>query len=237
MLEKTRKDLNNFKIQYHPAGGKYGKNIAEGSLNSDSIYVRPLTVYDSLGVQHDCRVGFAKLDYKIWAAEIYAAKNKDRTFDIQSTRADGLIAAGTLRFNGDGSLAYVSQSLKTPIEIVWKNYAFNSNITFDWGTAGVPPGTEGATVFGLHDGMRQVDAPFDQRFLDQNGIQSGFPGRFEADALSKLTNPTSSIATTLVHIGITLNTEAPIVEAADISLLSPEGLDTIGATHEVSETY
>ncbi|MCC2646892.1 MAG: flgE [Rickettsiaceae bacterium] len=288
MLEKKQPELNYFVSSYNSDGGSAGKNIAEGSLIHDSVYVRPITVYDSLGVLHNCRVGFAKLDNNTWAVEIFAAKEEDGTYDIETTRADGQIAAGTLRFNGDGSLAYVSQSLKNPIEIVWKNYAFNSSIEFDWGTAGVPCGTEGATTFGKQDGMRQVASPFDQRFLDQNGIQPGVlrnleidkngtinayfsnggttkcsilpntenpyisnnlltklvPANFESqngsnveNAFSKLNITVPPIATTLVHLGITLNAEAPIVEAADISLLSPEGLNPIGATQEVSETY
>ncbi|MCC2647087.1 MAG: flgE [Rickettsiaceae bacterium] len=162
-----------FGPSYNSDGGTAGQNLSEGTLTDDSVYVRPLTIYDSLGVQHNFRVAFAKLDYNTWAAEIYAAKADDGSVDIETSRTDGQIASGTIQFNGDGSLASVSTTLVNPIDIVWKNEALDSSIKFDWGTSGVPRGTEGATVFGKQDGMRQVASPFDQRFLDQNGVQPG----------------------------------------------------------------
>jgi flagellar hook protein FlgE len=158
-----------FGPSYNSDGGTVGQNLAEGTLNSNSVYTRPLTIYDSLGEQHDFRVAFAKLDYNIWAAEIYAAKNEDGAFDIVTPRLDGQIAAGTICFNGDGSLASVSKSLTDPIKVAWNNGAPESNVTFNWGTAGVPRGTEGATVFGDSDGMRQFATPFKQHLLDQDG--------------------------------------------------------------------
>ncbi|MDF2964926.1 MAG: flagellar hook-basal body complex protein [Rickettsiaceae bacterium] len=170
-----------FGPSYNAAGGDAGHNLAEGSLTDDSIYVRPLSVYDSLGVQHNFRIAFAKLDNNFWAVEIYAPKNEDGNYDVLTARQDGQIASGTMLFNGDGTLASVSKSLLDPIEIVWKNEAFNNYITFNWGTAGLPEGTTGATTFGKADGMHQVASEPDQRFLDQNGVQPGLLSGISVD--------------------------------------------------------
>ncbi|MDF2965092.1 MAG: flgE [Rickettsiaceae bacterium] len=187
--EYTRlfKELNlseldfDFGPSYNAAGGDAGKNLSEGTLTDNSVYVRPLAIYDSLGVQHNFRLAFAKLDNNKWAVEIYAAKLPDGSYDIELARPDGQIAAGTILFNGDGSLASVDTQLLNPVEIVWKNEAMNSNVRFNWGTAGVPQGTAGATVFGLQDGMRQVASEPDQRFLDQNGVQPGLLSGISVD--------------------------------------------------------
>jgi flagellar hook protein FlgE len=234
----------------------YSENLAEETITHDSVFVRPLTVYDSLGVQHNLRVAFAKLGINSWAAEIYAAKNEDGTVDIETKRSDGQIAAGILKFNGDGSLAEVSESLSKPIEIIWKNYAFNSSIEFDWGTAGVPRGTEGATVFGKQDGMRQVAAPFDQRFLDQDGVQPGvlrnvsfdeegyLIASFSNGGVKKLfklplLKDINSLYNTTVNqndTAISSNSETQSLEKDRVSALKQDNKGNIVATYEDGST-
>lgn len=170
-----------FGPSYNAAGGKAGRNLAEGTITENNVYVRPLAIYDSLGTLHNFRIAFAKLDNNVWAVEIYAAKLPDGTFDIVLDKADGQIAAGKITFNGDGSLATVDNSLLNAISIRWRNQGLDSSVKFDWGTAGVPIGTPGATVFGKQDGMRQVASQFDQRFLEQNGVQPGLLTGINAD--------------------------------------------------------
>jgi flagellar hook-basal body protein len=180
----TEMGLDQLNFNFGPsyeAGGATGKNLAGGGFSDNSIYTRPLSIYDSLGVLHNFRLAFAKLDNNVWAVEIYAAKAADSSFDIITNRTDGQIAAGKITFNGDGSLATVDNALLNPIEINWMNQALPSNVRFNWGTAGVPLGTAGATVFGKQDGMRQVASQFDQRFLDQNGVQPGLLTGIKAD--------------------------------------------------------
>lgn len=175
-LSKSKFD---FGPAYNAAGGTQGKNLSEGGIQGS--WSQAMRFFDSLGVEHDFRVSFAKLDNNFWAVEIHGVANSNGEFDIVSARTDGQIASGTLTFNGDGSLAGVSPELLNPVEIQWKNQSENSRITFDWGTAGVPEGTPGATQIGRKDGMRQVNQSSSVYFLDGNGSQPGRLSRITVD--------------------------------------------------------
>jgi flagellar hook-basal body protein len=157
---------------YNPEGGDFGPNFSENSSIA-GVYSEPLTVHDSLGIGHNFMISFGKVANNEWAVEIYSMKNPDGSYDIDTARADGQVAAGSLRFNGDGSLSVVDPKLLNPIEILWKNGADANKITFDWGKAGVPKNTPGASTFGDINGMKQIKAPSERRFLDTNGIQPG----------------------------------------------------------------
>jgi flagellar hook-basal body protein len=157
---------------YNPEGGAFGPNFSENS-SITGVYSEPLTVHDSLGIGHNFMISFGKVANNEWAVEIYSMKNPDGSYDIDTARADGQVAAGSLRFNGDGSLSVVDPKLLNPIEILWKNGADANKISFDWGRAGVPKNTPGASTFGDINGMKQIKAPSERRFLDTNGIQPG----------------------------------------------------------------
>jgi flagellar hook-basal body protein len=157
---------------YNPEGGVFGPNFSENS-NVSGVYSEPLTIHDSLGIAHNFMMSFGKVANNEWAVEIYSMQNPDGTYDIDTARQDGQVAAGRLRFNGDGSLSVVDPKLLNPIEVLWKNGADANKISFDWGSAGVPKNTPGATTFGDINGMKQIKAPSERRFLDTNGIQPG----------------------------------------------------------------
>lgn len=144
-----------------------GSNMASGDVTPQ--FSRNVRLYDALGVGHDFRYSAVKIDNNQWAVEIYAANPEE----IVSTRDDGLVAYGTLTFNGDGSLRNISAGLTGTIEIPWANDALPSDVEFDFGTAGFPAGTPGATEIGLTDGVSQYDGAYDVRFIDQNGAGSG----------------------------------------------------------------
>lgn len=151
--------------EYDP--GDSDKNMASGAIVPQ--YSQNVRIYDSLGSGHDVKVSLIKTAVNSWAVEIYAAN----TADVSATFANGLLAFGTLTFNGDGSLRSVSAGLAAPINIPWANGAEQSSITYNWGTAGEPFGTVGATAIGKTDGMTQFDAAYKVNFVNQNGASVG----------------------------------------------------------------
>ena len=144
-----------------------GGNMASGTISP--AFSRNVRIFDGLGVGHDFRFSAVKIDNNQWAAELYAA-NPD---EIISTRDDGLVASGTITFNGDGSLRNISSGLLGDIEVSWQNEAKISAFSLDFGTAGQPLGTIGATEIGKTDGLTQFDGSYDVRFVDQNGAGAG----------------------------------------------------------------
>ena len=144
-----------------------GGNMASGTITPQ--FSRNVRVFDGLGVGHDFRYSAVKIDNNTWAAEVYAANPGE----IISTRNDGLVASGTLTFNGDGSLRNISAGLLAPVSVSWANEAIASTIELNFGTAGQPVGTQGATEIGLTDGLSQYDGSYDVRFIEQNGAGAG----------------------------------------------------------------
>lgn len=142
------------------------KNMAGGVIAAQ--FSRPATVFDALGAGHNLNIGFIKTAVNTWAVEVYASPASD----IASS-SNGQVASGTLTFNGDGSLRSVSSGLSTPVSINWSNGAATSTIEFNWGTAGQPFGTVGATTFGKTDGVTQFNTNYNVNFVNQNGAPVG----------------------------------------------------------------
>lgn len=159
----------------YDANGVIGKNMASGDISP--AFSRNIRVYDSLGSGHDILVSFVKADENEWLVEIYAADEDE----ISTTKPNGQLASGTILFNGDGSLRNVSASLTDPIEAIWTNEAVPSNFEIDFGTAGSPAGTEGATVIGLTDGLSQFEGKYSVQYVEQNGASSGLLSSLEID--------------------------------------------------------
>lgn len=165
--------LTEFEIGRGPFGSAYDPNgTAAGNMASGTVtphFSRNVRVFDSQGTGHDLRISFIKLANNSWGAEIYAVDPDD----IISTRSDGLLTSGGIRFNGDGSLRSIDTSLTEPISVAWANGATAGNFSFDFGTAGSPAGTVGAVTIGKTDGLRQFDAEYNVEFVDQNGVAAG----------------------------------------------------------------
>lgn len=151
----------------YDSSGAVGGNMASGDI--DPQFSRTIRVYDALGSGHDLQLGFIKVDQNEWRVELYAL---DET-EVNSSLPDGQLAVGSIVFNGDGSLRSVSDSLANNIEMVWTNGAIASSITIDWGTAGQPFGTSGATSFGDTDGLSQFDSDYTVDYVNQNGSAVG----------------------------------------------------------------
>ena len=149
---------------YNPSDSN--SNMAGGNITAH--FPRNIRLYDAQGTGHDFRISYLKTGENRWAVEIYSLEPSEIV-----GRPDGLVASGNVEFNGDGSLASVSQSLTAPINITWTTGADLNNITLDLGTAGQPAGTAGATVIGLTDGLRQFDAPYNVDLARQNGVAAG----------------------------------------------------------------
>lgn len=155
-----------------PLGPEYAatdsdKNMAGGEITPQ--FSQNLRIYDALGSGHDLKVAFIKVAVNTWAAEIFATDDTEVTASL----ANGLLGYGTLTFNGDGSLRSVSSGLSNEIAVTWANGATAGAVTFNWGTAGEPFGTTGATVIGKTDGMTQFDAVYRVNFVNQNGAAVG----------------------------------------------------------------
>lgn len=148
--------------------GNVLKNMAGGKVTPH--FSRNIRIYDALGTGHDFRLAFLKTGANQWAVEFYAL---DQTEISNDTNLDGLLASGTVTFNGDGSLASVSTSLTNSLTINWTTGSSSTAMVFDLGTAGQPAGTLGAAVIGLTDGLRQFDSANNVDFVEQNGVAAG----------------------------------------------------------------
>jgi flagellar hook protein FlgE len=159
---------------YDPQATNAG-NMAAGKVTSQ--FSRNVEVFDPLGTRHDFQVSFVKLDINKWGVEFYCLKPGD----LQSSRTDGLVASGTVLFNGDGTLRSVSPSLTSDITMQWSNGANPNNVSFNWGTAGEPSGTPGATQIGLKDGLQQIASSYDVQFVETNGVSAALLSSIDID--------------------------------------------------------
>ncbi len=150
-------------------------NMTSGAIPSN--FNRTVGIIDNNGVEHQVNVLFLKTAVNSWAVELSAIPATD------ITTAGGQIAAGTMVFNGDGSLASVTPSLTSPITFPWASTGtiptgadtatVNNTVTFDWGTAGAIFGTVGAASIGRTDGLRQLSGDYKVDVLTQNGHVAG----------------------------------------------------------------
>ncbi len=145
---------------YDPASADY--NMASGAV--DAQFSRNIQIFDSLGTGHDFRLAYIKTGVNEWAVEFYSI---DET-EVITTNDDGLVASGTLTFNGDGSLRSITGSIASEFEISWTAAvgAIDNTVSIDLGTAG-DIGT------GLTDGVRQFNSSFNVEFAEQNGVSAG----------------------------------------------------------------
>lgn len=161
-LVAFRANLNASAIAY---AGTY--DAASSTANMTSGVVAPnfthnIEVVDSGGEVHNLAASFLKLDNNQWAVELHGSPSS------AVAGGNGLVANGTLTFNGDATLNAVSDGISQPFSISWANGETNT-ITMDWGTAGPIFGTAGATTFGRADGMSQFDDTSALKDITQDG--------------------------------------------------------------------
>ncbi len=159
----------------YDSAGVAGDNMASGVISAH--FSRSVRVFDAQGNGHDVLMTFIKSGNNRWEVEIFSAEPDE----VVVNNDFGQLASGTIEFNGDGTLRNVDSTLSSAIEIVWSNGASPSEISFNFGTAGVEAGTEGATVIGLADGLSQFSGAFQVQFVEQDGASSGSLTSVEID--------------------------------------------------------
>lgn len=95
------------------------KDMADGKKTPD--FLRPFSIYDSVGKMHTLNVGFIKIEEAKYTVEIYTAD-----------QADKLVASGAIEFNNDGTQKSVAEGLKN-LTMNWNNsLAGTTSITMNW---------------------------------------------------------------------------------------------------------
>ncbi len=150
------------------AAGDMATYDATGGVSGVAPHlVRALQVFDPLGGAHNVQIAFLRDPAaNTWNVEIYADPPEVETAD----HPDGLLATGTLTFNGDGTLAtstitpdYPTATAGAPIGINWLDTSGpdDSSIAFDLGTVGSA------------DGLSQFASDYNIAFVNQNGSAVG----------------------------------------------------------------
>jgi flagellar hook protein FlgE len=119
------------------AGAYATGDLAAGTTTPH--FERSVDVFDAQGGSHSVTLSFLKTGANQWAVEVHA----DPT---EVTAAGGLLTAGMLQFNADGSLnvAGSSASLFSPLAVSWTNGAGSSPIDLALGSDG---SVDGLTQF------------------------------------------------------------------------------------------
>lgn len=115
-----------------------------GDLASGTVtphFSRTMDIYDAQGTAHRITLSYLKTGANQWASEVYAVPASD------VTAAGGLLASGTVAFNGDGSLNRTGSTaaLFNPLNVTWTNGAGSEPIALSLGQNG---GLDGLTQFG-----------------------------------------------------------------------------------------
>ena len=126
----------------YAAGDMAAYQASAGVSGVQPHLVRAVQVYDPLGGAHNLQLAFLKdPTANVWNVEIYADAAEVEAGD----HPDGLLASGTVTFNGDGTLAatditptYPAATAGAPIGINWLDTdgQDDSTVTFDLGTVG-----------------------------------------------------------------------------------------------------
>ena len=142
-------------------GVKYDSNNSNKNMSGGNIapqFTRNTTIYDALGISHTIAFNVSKISTNIWAAELTVVPATDLG---TGARTDGQIAAGTITFNGDGSLSSVSSGLTSNIVVSWADQSSNSTMQIALGD------------INKTNGLSQFSAPSNATSVTQNGSSAG----------------------------------------------------------------
>lgn len=158
-----------------------------GASGTTPAFNDPIQVFDSLGTAHTLNLSVVHTGTNLWSYELYGADT-----DVAGTATGrGLISAGTIQFNGDGTLnsvtAIPSPAAASPanqlpsgavnqaiygvsapiaLNVAWANGAAASAMKINLGTAG-------ALGTGKTDGLTQFSSSFNKNFTNQDGAAVG----------------------------------------------------------------
>ncbi|HET6520746.1 MAG TPA: flagellar hook protein FlgE [Geminicoccaceae bacterium] len=150
----------------YAAGDMAAYGASGGTGGVAPHFNRAVQVYDPLGAAHNLTLAFLKSPTaNEWHVEVYAEPGE---VDAAS-HPDGLLASGTVSFNGNGTLAATAltpvypagAAAGGPLGVDWVNGADDGSIALDLGAAGTAAG------------LRQFDADFDVSFVNQDGVEVG----------------------------------------------------------------
>lgn len=197
------------------------KTMASGNIAAD--FSRTITIYTSLGQGLDLRMAFVKIadasnGGQTWAAELYAADPDDVTV---SGRTDGLLASGTVSFNGDGSLFSVSDELADAISVTPSGGAETQSVTLNLGTAG-------SVGIGQTDGLSQFAGQYSVDELSQNGFPTGRLQSLQIDAQGFVTAIFDNSLTSQVY-------KLPVAYFSNPNGLTPESGNAYSASNQAGE--
>ncbi|MES2214709.1 MAG: flagellar hook-basal body complex protein [Pseudomonadota bacterium] len=157
---------NTLPASYNPSDSLH--NFAGGEITKN-VHTHAVTVYDSLGNERTVMLGYARLNENQWAVEVYGINDEYGDPQMDIITEGKTIAYGTITFDGSGGIYSISSALTEAIQITWNGGADPSAISINWGAIGGfnEDGTPGTT------GITQVAAPFDVRFVNQDGQAAG----------------------------------------------------------------
>ncbi|EZP48685.1 flagellar hook protein FlgE [Sphingomonas sp. RIT328] len=181
-------------------------NLATGTVAPN--FSSPVSVYDAQGGAHQLRLAFLKTAPNSWKAEIYAVPASD------VSAANGLLASGDVKFNGDGTLdrANSSPALFADLSPAWTNGAGTAPITMALGSDG------------KLDGLTQSS---DASLLTFSGADGGLMGTVTDVNVSE---------TGLVSAVFENGTMRPIYQLPLATFANPDGLAALqGNAYQVSD--
>jgi flagellar hook protein FlgE len=151
----------------YAAGDMAAFNATGGVAGVQPHMVRAVQVFDPLGGAHNLQIAFlADPAANTWNVEVYADPAEVELAD----HPNGLLASGTVTFNGDGTLAstnvtpnYPAAAAGAPVGINWLDASGpnDSSITLDLGTIGTA------------DGLSQFSSDYNISYVIQNGAEVG----------------------------------------------------------------
>jgi len=151
----------------YAAGDMAEFEATAGASGVQPHFSRNIQVFDSIGRPHTVTTAFLKdAATSTWQVEIFADTAEVET----GTHANGLLASGTVAFDGSGAPASIDITPLTPsavagapVGIDWldSDGSSDSLIEFDFGTAGEA------------NGLSQFAANFNVVFVNQNGADVG----------------------------------------------------------------
>ncbi|NDB81960.1 MAG: flagellar hook-basal body complex protein [Alphaproteobacteria bacterium] len=151
---------------YNPSDGS-GANLVTGTF--DGQWDQPLTIYDSLGNPYAFNMSFAKISHLRWAVQIHSVKNPITGQYPVDAGADGIVASGSITFNGSGTIDTID-SIGT-FALNWINGSDPTTVTLNLGDTS----SGGSSGIFSKGGVKHVHGSNQLLSISQDGYQ---PGKF-----------------------------------------------------------
>ena len=184
-------------------------NLNAGAAVGDTPYSTPVTIYDSLGNSHTLTFTFGKTAANTWSYQL-SIPSSDLN-PIKGVNQTGILASGTLTFDGNGNLVGPVDgkgNLITTVAAPITSFADGaSDMTFNWNLA------NGTTPV-----ITQVAAPSSTSSTQQDGSSSGTLSGFSIGADGTVTGTFTNGKT------------AALGQLALASFSNVQGLERVGNT-------